>query len=105
MLVNFAPRGVVVKYDSQCCNAKPSGSMTKQPNGYYAGICGKCLLITEFNERPDQEYKSPAMTFQEQLNNIDEKLDRIEQLVMQFWDVPDSGYNEIQVEESSSVEK
>ena len=64
MLVNFAPRGVVVKSDT-----KPSGSI------------------------------------QEQLNNIDDKLDRIEQLVMKFWDVPDSGYNEIQVEESSSVEK
>ena len=64
MLVNFAPRGVVVKHDT-----KPSGSI------------------------------------QEQLNNIDDKLDRIEQLVMKFWDVPDSGYNEIQVEESSSVEK
>ena len=67
--------------------------MTKQPSGYYAGICGKCLLITEFNERPDQQYKSPTMTFQEQLNSIDDKLDRIEQLVMKFWDVPDSGYD------------
>jgi hypothetical protein len=33
------------------------------------------------------------MTFQEQLNSIDDKLDRIEQLVMKFWDVPDSGYD------------
>ena len=47
----------------------------------------------------------PSGSIQEQLNNIDDKLDRIEQLVMKFWDVPDSGYNEIQVEESSSVEK
>ena len=82
-----------MKYDSQCCGVEPSGSMTKQPSGYYAGICGKCLLITEFNERPDQPYKSHDMTFQEQLNSIDDKLDRIEQLVMKFWDVPDSGYD------------
>ena len=93
MLVNFVSRGLVVKYDSQCCGVEPSGSMTKQPSGYYAGICGKCLLITEFNERPYQQYKSPTMTLQEQLNNIDDKLDRIEQLVMKFWDVPDSGYD------------
>ena len=95
MLVNFAPRGVVVKYDSQCCGAKPSGLTTKQPNGFHTGICGKCLRITDFNERPDQDYKSPTALVQERLDNIDDKLDRIEQLVMKFWDVPDTGYDVI----------
>ena len=86
---------IVVKYDSQCCGAKPSGLTTKQPNGFHSGICSKCLRITDFNERPDQEYKSPTALVQERLDNIDDKLDRIEQLVMKFWDVPDTGYDVI----------
>ena len=104
MLVNFVS-GVVVKYDSQCCGVEPSGHTTKQPNGFHSGVCGKCLRITEFNERPDQEYKSSTVLVQERLKSIDDKLDRIEQLVMQFWDVPDSGYDELQEKESSSIEK
>jgi hypothetical protein len=96
---------VVVKLDSQCCGVEPSGLTTKQPNGYQSGVCSKCLLITEFNERPNKKYISQEASLQERLNSIDDKLDRIEQLVMQFWDVPDSGYNEIQIEESSSIEK
>ena len=67
MLVNFAPRGVVV--------------------------------IT--NEELKQYLKEIA----ERYKTIEQRLDRIEQLVMQFWDVPDTGYDEIQIEESSSVEK
>ncbi len=98
-------RGFVVKYDSQCCGAKPSGNTTKQPNGFHSGICSKCLRITDFNERPDETPKTFERILHDRLKNIDNKLDRIEQLVMQFWDVPDSGYNEIQIEESSSVEK
>jgi len=94
-----------VKYDSQCCGVEPSGHTTKQPNGFHSGVCGKCLRITEFNERPDQEYKSSTVLVQERLKSIDDKLDRIEQLVMQFWDVPDSGYDELQKKESSSIEK
>ena len=104
MLVNFV-EVVVVKYDSQCCGVEPSGLTTKQPNGYQAGVCSKCLLITEFNERPEQKYLPPEHILQKRLDDIDDKLDRIEQLVMKFWDVPDSGYNEIQIEESSSIEK
>ena len=94
-----------MKYDSQCCGVEPSGHTTKQPNGFHSGVCGKCLRITEFNERPDQEYKSSTVLVQERLKSIDDKLDRIEQLVMQFWDVPDSGYDELQKKESSSIEK
>jgi len=93
-----------VKYDSQCCGAKPSGNTTKQPNGFHSGICSKCLRITDFNERPDQEYKSPTALVQERLDNIDDKLDRIEQLVMKFWDVPESGFDVLD-EESQSIEK
>ena len=95
---------IVVKYDSQCCGAKPSGNTTKQPNGFHSGICSKCLRITDFNERPDQEYKSPTALVQERLDNIDDKLDRIEQLVMKFWDVPESGFDVLD-EESQSIEK
>jgi len=104
LLVNFV-EDIVVKLDSQCCGVEPSGLTTKQPNGYQAGVCSKCLRITEFNERPNNKYISQEASLQERLNSIDDKLDRIEQLVMQFWDVPDSGYNEIQIEESSSIEK
>ena len=84
---------VVVKYDSQCCGAEPSGSTTRQPNGYEAGICSKCLRITDFNERPDQTPKSFERIVNERLKSIDDKLDRIEQLVMKFWDVPESGFD------------
>jgi len=82
-----------VKYDSQCCGVEPSGSTTRQPNGYEAGICSKCLRITDFNERPDQTPKSFERIVNERLKSIDDKLDRIEQLVMKFWDVPESGYD------------
>jgi len=82
-----------VKYDSQCCGAEPSGSTTRQPNGYEAGICSKCLRITDFNERPDQTPKSFERIVNERLKSIDDKLDRIEQLVMKFWDVPESGFD------------
>ena len=84
---------VVVKYDSQCCGVEPSGSMTRQPNGYKAGICSKCLRITDFNERPDKTPKTFERMVHERLKNIDDKLDRIEQLVMKFWDVPESGFD------------
>ncbi len=84
---------VVVKYDSQCCGVEPSGSTTRQPNGYKAGICSKCLRITEFNERPEQKYLPPEHILQKRLDDIDDKLDRIEQLVMKFWDVPESGFD------------
>ena len=84
---------VVVKYDSQCCGAEPSGSTTRQPNGYEAGICSKCLRITDFNERPQHQYTTPYQSINERLNSIDDKLDRIEQLVMKFWDVPESGFD------------
>ena len=93
-----------MKYDSQCCGVEPSGSMTRQPNGYKAGICSKCLRITEFNERPEQEYSTPYTLVNERLQSIDDKLDRIEQLVMKFWDVPDSGFDVLN-EESQSIEK
>ena len=86
-------RVVVVKYDSQCCGAEPSGSTTRQPNGYEAGICSKCLRITDFNERPQHQYTTPYQSINERLNSIDDKLDRIEQLVMKFWDVPESGFD------------
>ena len=82
-----------MKYDSQCCGVEPSGSTTRQPNGYEAGICSKCLRITDFNERPDQTPKSFERIVNERLKSIDDKLDRIEQLVMKFWDVPESGYD------------
>ena len=82
-----------MKYDSQCCGAEPSGSTTRQPNGYEAGICSKCLRITDFNERPDQTPKSFERIVNERLKSIDDKLDRIEQLVMKFWDVPESGFD------------
>jgi len=84
---------VVVKYDSQCCGVEPSGHTTKQPNGFHSGICSKCLRITDFNERPDQTPKSFERIVHERLKNIDDKLDRIEQLVMKFWDVPESGFD------------
>jgi hypothetical protein len=93
-----------VKYDSQCCGVAPSGSTTRQPNGYQAGICSKCLRITDFNERPEQEYSTPYTLVNERLQSIDDKLDRIEQLVMKFWDVPDSGFDVLN-EESQSIEK
>ena len=95
---------VVVKYDSQCCGVEPSGSTTRQPNGYEAGICSKCLRITDFNERPEHEYTTPYTFINERLNSIDDKLDRIEQLVMKFWDVPESGFD-IMDEESDSIQK
>ena len=82
-----------MKYDSQCCGAEPSGSTTRQPNGYEAGICSKCLRITDFNERPQHQYTTPYQSINERLNSIDDKLDRIEQLVMKFWDVPESGFD------------
>ena len=93
-----------MKYDSQCCGAAPSGSTTRQPNGYEAGICSKCLRITDFNERPEQEYSTPYTLVNERLQSIDDKLDRIEQLVMKVWDVPDSGFDVLD-EESQSIEK
>jgi hypothetical protein len=95
---------VVVKYDSQCCGAEPSGSTTRQPSGYEAGICSKCLRITDFNERPDETPKTFERIVHERLKNIDDKLDRIEQLVMKFWDVPESGFD-IMDEESDSIQK
>ena len=82
-----------MKYDSQCCGVEPSGSTTRQPNGYKAGICSKCLRITDFNERPDKTPKTFERMVHERLKNIDDKLDRIEQLVMKFWDVPESGFD------------
>ena len=82
-----------MKYDSQCCGVEPSGHTTRQPNGYEAGICSRCLRITDFNERPDQTPKSFERIVNERLKSIDDKLDRIEQLVMKFWDVPESGYD------------
>ena len=82
-----------MKYDSQCCGAEPSGLTTEQPNGFHSGICSRCLRITEFNERPDQTPKSFERIVNERLKSIDDKLDRIEQLVMKFWDVPESGYD------------
>ena len=94
-----------MRYDSQCCGVEPSGSMTKQPNGYHKGICSKCLIITEFNERPEQKYLPTEHILQQRLNNIDDKLDRIEQLVMKFWDVPESGFDEVQTDTSQSIEK
>ena len=103
MLVNFV-EVVVVKLDSQCCGVEPSGNTTKQPNGYQAGVCSKCLLITEFNERPEQKYLPPEHLLQRRLDAIDDKLDRIEQLVMKFWDVPESGFD-IMDEESDSIQK
>ena len=95
-----------MKYDSQCCGVEASGSMTRQPNGYYKGVCSKCLIITEFNERPEQKYLPPEHILQRRLDDIDDKLDRIEQLVMKFWDAPDYGYDNIDIDsnESSSRE-
>ena len=82
-----------MKYDSQCCGAEPSGHTTEQPNGFHSGICSKCLRITDFNERPEHEYTTPYTFINERLQAIDDKLDRIEQLVMKFWDVPESGFD------------
>ena len=93
-----------MRYDSQCCGVEASGSMTRQPNGYYKGVCSKCLIITEFNERPEQKYLPPEHILQRRLDDIDDKLDRIEQLVMKFCDVPDSGFDVLN-EESQSIEK
>ena len=94
-----------MKYDSQCCGVELSGSTTIQPNGYHKGICSRCLIITEFNERPEQKYLPPEHILQRRLDDIDDKLDRIEQLVMKFWDAPEYGFDEVQTDTTQSIEK
>ena len=94
-----------MKYDSQCCGVEPSGSTTIQPNGYHKGICSRCLIITQFNERPEQKYLSPESRLNQRLDDIDDQLDRIEQLIMKFWDAPEGGFDEVQTETSKSLEK
>ena len=52
----------------------------------------------------NEELKQYLEEIVKRYNAIEERLDRIEQLVMKFWDVPESGFDVVD-EESQSIEK
>ena len=53
----------------------------------------------------NKELKQYLEEIVKRYNAIEQRLDRIEQLVMKFWDAPEYGFDEVQTDTTHSIEK